>query len=329
MLKIPDKIVFANLPTKIEKLDRLSKKLNGPNIYIKRDDETGFEVSGNKIRKLEYSFKEAIDQGCDLFITCGGIQSNHCRAVTSFAARLGLKTVLVLNGPEDSDTEGNLFIDKLLGADIYYVTDEEFKNERGKIMESLKAEYEAKGFKPYLIPVGASNGIGGFGYYEAMLEIAEQEKELDINFDHIVLSVGSGGTYAGLFLASKILKHAANIYGINITGNVEYFQNEIYKIVHESLGYLDTQLEFGKDDIKIIDGYVGGGYAISSPEEREFIKDFARLEGILLDPVYTGKGMFGLVQEIANGRFKKNENVLFIHTGGAFGLFAYKDKFDL
>ena len=329
MIKIPNKIAFANLPTKIEKLERLTKKLNGPNIYIKRDDETGFEVSGNKIRKLEYSFKEAIDKGCDLFITCGGIQSNHCRAVTAFAARLGLKTVLLLNGSQNNETAGNLFINKLLGADIHYVTDEDFKNKRGEIMESLKVEYEAKGFKPYLIPVGASNGIGSFGYYEAMLEIADQEKELGINFDHIVLSVGSGGTYGGLFLGSKILKHKANIYGINITDNAEYFQNEIYKIVHESLGYLDIQLEFEKNDIKIIDGYVGGGYAISSLEEREFIKDFARLEGILLDPVYTGKGMFALDQEIINGRFKKDENVLFIHTGGAFGLFAYKDKFDL
>lgn len=329
MVKIPEKITFANLPTKIEKLERLSKKLGGPNIYIKRDDQTGFEVSGNKIRKIEYSFKEALDQGCDLFITAGGIQSNHCRAVTSFATRLGLKTVLVLNGSEENETEGNLFIDKLLGADIHYVTNEEYKNERESIMESLKAEYEAKGYKPYLIPVGASNGIGSFGYYEAMLEIIEQEKELGINFEHIVLTVGSGGTYGGLFLASKLLGHKANIYGINITGNEEYFKNEIYNIVHESLGYLDRELEFEKDDIKIIDGYVGEGYAISTIQERELIKDFARMEGILLDPVYTGKGMFGLTKEIINGRFKKGENVLFIHTGGAFGLFAYKDKFDL
>lgn len=327
MIKIPEKISFANLPTRIEKLERLTDRLGGPNIFIKRDDQTDFQVSGNKIRKLEYSFKEALDQNCDLFITCGGLQSNHCRAVASFAARLGLKSALVLRGSEDDEVDGNLFLDNLFGSKIHYITAEEYKNQRASIMESLKLEYESKGYKPYIIPEGASNGIGSFGYYEAMLEIAQQEKQLGIQFDKIVLAVGSGGTHGGLFLGAKLLNHPAKIYGVNITGNEKHFKDEIYKILHESLDYIDTDLEFTRDEINIIDGYVGDGYAMSRLEEIEFIKDFARMEGILLDPVYTGKAMYGLTKEIINGRFNKDDNILFIHTGGGFGLFPYKNDF--
>lgn len=312
MIKIPEKIAFANLPTRIEKLERLSQKLKGPNIYIKRDDQTGTEVSGNKIRKLEFSVKEALNQGCNALITCGGIQSNHCRATAAVASRLGLKSVLVLRGDAETELDGNLFIDKLLGAQINFITQEKYKNNRTEIMEQIKAELEQQGYKPYIIPEDASNGIGCFGYYNAMEEIILQEKEMCVHFDRIVLAVGSGGTHSGLLLASKTLKYTGEIYGINVCDDAEHFKNEIYKILHEAMQYLDINLKISKDEIHIIDGYVGRGYALSMPEELRSIQDFAKLEGIILDPVYTGKAMYGLVEEIKKGTFKNCENILFI-----------------
>ncbi|WP_088228317.1 D-cysteine desulfhydrase family protein [Desulfosporosinus sp. FKB] len=327
MIKIPEKMMFANLPTRIEKLERLSQKLGGPNIYIKRDDQTGTEVSGNKIRKLEFSVKEALNQGCDVLITCGGSQSNHCRATAAVASRIGIKSVLVLKGDAEIESDGNLLIDKLLGAEIYFITPDEYKNIRTEVMEKIKLELEEQGCKPYIIPEGASNGIGGFGYYNAMVEIISQEKELGVHFDRIVLAVGSGGTHSGLFLASKSLGYTGEIYGINICEDEEHFKNEIYKISHESMQYLNVNLHFSKDEIHIIDGYVGGGYSLSRPEELRFIHEFAKLEGIILDPVYTGKAMFGLVEEIKKGTFRNSKNILFIHTGGVLGLFPQKHLF--
>lgn len=328
MLKTPDRIKLANLPTKIEKLDRLSKLLGGPDIYIKRDDYTGTEISGNKVRKLEFSVKEALDMGCDYLITCGGIQSNHARATVAVAVKMGMKAGLVLRGKEDNELDGNLFINKLLGADIRFITPEDYRNRRMEIMEELKKEIELQGFKPYIIPEGASNGIGSFGYFNAMEEILAQEKEMGIHFDGIFIAIGSGGTHAGLLLGSKLLSSTSKIYGINVCDDEEYFKNNIYQILIESNKYLDRDIDFDKSEINIIDGYVGRGYALSTPAELNFISDLAKLEGIILDPVYTGKGMYGLTEEIKKGRFRDFKNILFIHTGGLFGLFPQKNLFE-
>lgn len=327
MVKLPERLHLANLPTGIEKLGRLSKALGGPEIYIKRDDQTGTEISGNKVRKLEYSLKEAMDNGCDYLITCGGIQSNHCRATAAAAVKLGMKCCLVLRGTDTAPPEGNLLIDRLLGADIRFITAEEYSNKRTKIMESIKQDMEQKGFKPYIIPEGASNGIGSFGYYTAMEEIIQQEKELNTCFDCIVLSVGSGGTYSGLWLANKLLNHSADIYGINVCDNSEYFKSKIQEILYESMKYMNVNIPVSRDNINIIDGYVGRGYALSRPEELKFIHYLAELEGIIFDPVYTGKAMYGLTEEIKKGTFKDYRNILFIHTGGLFGLFPQGNLF--
>lgn len=327
MIKVPDKISLANLPTKIEKLERLTEYLNGPNIYIKRDDQTGSELSGNKVRKLEFAVKEAQNQGCNLLITCGGIQSNHARATAAVAAKLGMKSCLVLRGDRNTIPDGNHFLNLLFGSDIRFVSPEDYKNRRMKIMENIKREFENKGFKPYIIPEGASNGIGTFGYYVAMEEIIKQQKKMGVQFDGIFLAVGSGGTYAGLQLANKIFKNSGKIYGINVCDNEEYFVNKILGILNESKKYYDEGISISKDEINIIDGYVGAGYAKSRPEELEFINFIAKLEGLILDPVYTGKAMYGLVQEIKKGRFKEYKNLLFIHTGGIFGIFPQKELF--
>ena len=328
MIKIPDKIKLANLPTKIEKLDRLSNLLGGPNIYIKRDDYTGTEISGNKIRKLEFSIKEAIDMGCDYLITCGGIQSNHARATVAAAVKLGMKAGLILRGEEDTEIDGNLFINKLLGADIRFISPEDYRNRRMDIMEEFKSEMEANGFKPYIIPEGASNGIGSFGYYNAMEEILFQEKEMGIHFDGIFIAVGSGGTHAGLLLGSKLLNSSTQIYGINVSDDEKYFINRIHEILIECNKYLDGNIQIDVNEINIIDGYVGRGYALSDPVELNFINELAKLEGVILDPVYTGKAMYGLTEEIKKGKFKEFKNILFIHTGGLFGLFPQKDLFN-
>ena len=328
MLKIPERIHLANLPTRIEKLDKLTSVLGGPEIYIKRDDQTGTELSGNKVRKLEYSVKEALDMGCNYLITCGGVQSNHCRATAAAAAKLGMKCCLVLRGDAGSEAEGNLLIDRLLGADVRFITAEEYSDQRAEIMEAIKRETDDKGFKAYIIPEGASNGIGSFGYYTAMEEIIEQEKELGIHFDCIVLATGSGGTYSGLWLANKLLGHSSDVYGICVGGDAGYFKARIPEILFESMEYMDVKIPVSPEDINIIDGYVGRGYALSRPEELRFIHGLAELEGIILDPVYTGKAMYGLTEEIKKGRFNNYKNILFIHTGGLFGLFPQGNLFE-
>jgi D-cysteine desulfhydrase len=185
-----------------------------------------------------------------------------------------------------------------------------------QVMEGVKTSMENKGFKPYIIPEGASNGIGGLGYYKAIEEIMLQEKEMKVHFDGIVIATGSGGTYSGLLLGSKILNYDTKIYGVNV-------------ILHNSMSYMNVNLNFSKDEINIIDGYVGKGYALSSEWELEFIKELAKLEGIILDPVYTGKAMYGLTEEIKKGKFSEHENLLFIHTGGMFGIFPQKSHFTL
>lgn len=328
MMKIPERIKFANLPTKIEKLERLSQELGGPCIYIKRDDQTGIEVSGNKIRKLEFSVKEALDMRCNYLITIGGIQSNHCRATAAVAAKLGLKAHLVLRKDKEEEIDGNLFLDKLLGAEIRFVNPEEYKEELSEILQEVSLDAEKRGYKPYIIPVGASNGIGAFGYYQAFKEIAMQEKKMGINFDMIIVATGSGGTYSGLFLGKKIFNHSADIYGVNVCDDAEYFIQTIDNILQESLDYLKIQLPYERNEIHLLDGYVGRGYALSSPAELQFIHMLAKLEGVILDPIYTGKALYGLTEEIKKGHLKAYKNILFIHTGGLFGLFPQNKLFD-
>lgn len=325
-----NKINIANLPTKIEKLEKISKEL-GVNIYLKRDDQTGSEVSGNKIRKLEYSIKEAIDQNCDTLITCGGIQSNHARSTAAAAIKAGLSSVLVLRTNEEPEMDGNYFIDRLLGADVRFVTSDEYSNSRQEIMENIKKELEKDGRKGYIIPEGASNGVGSLGYINFAKEVLDFEKKSDIEFDTIVVAVGSGGTYAGIHMGNNIyLDGKRRIVGFNVCDTAEFFKEKVKEIIEESKGYLDEKnlKKVNSKNIDIIDGYVGEGYALSTQEELNYIWDLARKEGVILDPVYTGKAMYGLYNEIKKGSFKNSKNILFVHTGGIFGLFPKKNQFE-
>ncbi|MCR3954680.1 MAG: D-cysteine desulfhydrase family protein [Gudongella sp.] len=317
-MKMPERIRLANLPTKIEKLERLSQNL-GKNIWIKRDDQTGMEVSGNKVRKLEFAVREALDQDCNHLITCGGIQSNHARATAAVAAKLGMGCTLVLRGEDGEDREGNLFLETLMGAEVVFITPEEFEESLDGIMEGIRDDLARDGKKGYILPVGSSNGIGSFGYLNAYQEIEDQERDLGFSFDAIVATVGSGGTFAGLYAGNLLSGDKRDVLGINISSTAEYFRERVCDLLHEMKEYTEIPFVIKEEDIQIIDGYPGLGYAMSRDEELEFIKWLARLEGLVLDPVYTGKAMYGLVQEIRMGNLDKYDNILFIHTGGIFG----------
>ena len=309
-----EKINIANLPTRIDKLKQLSVEL-GTNLFIKRDDFTGTEFSGNKIRKLEYALNEAINEGCDTIITTGAIQSNHCRATAAAAARLGLNCELIIRGDEPSQIEGNLFLDHILGAKVHLIGPEESREEK---MEEVKEEIEKRSGKPYLIPVGASNAIGSYGYAECFDEILQQEKKLGIVFDAVVTSVGSGGTYAGLWFGNYMNRADKEIYGISVSDSEDEFKEQIIKILYGMKG-MEAEEEYLDKKININDKYIGEGYAKSTDKELKFLIDIARKEGIILDPCYTGKAFLGCIEEIKKGDLKDYKNILFIHTGGLMG----------
>ncbi len=326
-IKLPVKIKLANLPTPIEKLERLSEEWGGPEIYVKRDDLTGMALSGNKIRKLEFVIADAKAKGADLLITCGGIQSNHARATAVAATKLQMKSYIILRGEESKVKDGNVLLDLLVGTQIKYITPEQYATQVQEIMFDLADDFKKKGFSPYIIPEGASNDIGTLGYLAATEEIFGQLSNLKLEIDYVVCAIGSGGTYAGLLLGQKLYQQKYQVIGFNVCDDEEFFVNKINRIGNEAIQRFNYPTKLNKEDIRIIDGYVGKGYALNRPEEIEFIKDVALKEGLILDPVYTGKTMFGLRDQIVKGRFKKEEKVLFIHTGGLFGLFPKKELF--
>ena len=326
---IPKKITLANLPTPIQKLERLSRSWGGPEIFVKRDDFTGSEYSGNKIRKLEFSVAEAKRQGADFLITCGGVQSNHARATAVAATRLGMGSVLALRGEKPEEIDGNLFLDLLVGAQIRYVSAEDYRNRIDEIMSEIAEQLAAEGKRAYIIPEGASNAIGSFGYFSATAEILQQISEMQIQFDYIICADGSGGTHAGLLMGKKFFKLQAEIIGINVCDDADYFKEKVTRICRNASVQYRVPVTVQPDDVRVIDGYVGEGYALNRQEEIDFIREIAELEGVILDPVYTGKAFFGVHDQIQQGNFKKGEKILFIHTGGIFGLFPKKDLFGL
>ena len=336
-----NKLSLANLPTQIQHLSRWSAE-SGKNIYVKRDDQTGSEWSGNKIRKLEFAVAEALQKGCNLLITCGGIQSNHCRATVAVATRLGLRSAVLLRISEEPPLDGNYFLDRLMGADVRFCTRDEYRDHRGEIMQEMADAYAAQGFKPYIIPEGASFGVGTLGYYFAMKEIVAQEREMGITFDTVVVATGSGGTLAGLQLSNLVNDYGKRVIGVCVCDDAAYFQEIAARISTDALPYLVAQGELSQDradrvaaslkpmDFEFFEEYVGIGYALSRPEELEHIARLARMEATVFDPVYTGKATYGMVNELKpGGRLRSSENILFIHTGGLFGLFPVSRSFQL
>ena len=330
--RFPKSLSLAMKPTPIERLRDFPGFPKGLEIYIKRDDLTGFFLSGNKIRKLEFIFHDVLKKNADTLITCGGFQSNHARATVILGARFGLKSVLILFGEDSPKLDGNLFLDKLVGAEIKYVPQSRYE-ELEAIMQETLSQLKKEGRRPYIIPEGASNELGVWGYIKACLEIKKQLEKMSagsmgkVKIDKIVTAVGSGGTYAGLFLGSKIFNWQVQIYGINVKDTAQIFVDRIYELMRLTKEKFKLEVNFEKEEIKIINGYVGKGYAKSKREELDLIKNVAENTGIILDPVYTGKAMYGLLEELSKERFSPGEKILFLHTGGGFGLFPIKESF--
>lgn len=316
---------MALLPTRIEKLPRLSVELQHVELFMKRDDLTGCLNSGNKIRKLEFILADALNQQADTLITCGGIQSNHSRATASVAARYGLGCILFLKGKKPILPDGNLLLDKILGAHIHVISEQDYV-EVDRMMSAEAESLRSRGKKPYVIPEGASNWLGAMGYVRAAEEIRNQLDAGRLSVDRIVFACGSGGTHAGLLLGKKMFGLRAGLSAINVCQTPEHFVEKIYGICREADSRLGLGLSLTRDEIEVIGGYVGKGYAEPDPEVMELIEKVARTEGIILDPVYTGKAMRGLLDLISKGMFPKKNRILFIHTGGIFSLFAHKRR---
>ncbi|CAH2717454.1 D-cysteine desulfhydrase [Neobacillus rhizosphaerae] len=312
-----DKLMIANLPTNIEKVDFFRQELH-KSVFIKRDDQTGMATSGNKIRKLEYLIKDAQNKNCDYLITNGGVQSNHARATAVIAAKYKMNSLLILKESGKLKTEGNLFFDKLVGAKIKMLSEQQYQN-LPSIIEELKEELTESGHNPYVIPMGGSDGLGALGYVDAYYEILRQEEQLGIEFDTIVVTDGSGGTYAGLLYGNKEANKNKTIIGMSVLNQREQAVRDIVHVLEDMNQYRDNDLRFSDKEINIIDRYIGLGYGKSQLDELKFMEKFAREEGIILDPVYTGKSMYGLYHELKNGNLQESQNILFIHTGGMFG----------
>jgi D-cysteine desulfhydrase family pyridoxal phosphate-dependent enzyme len=309
-----ERIVLAHLPTPIEALPRLTKLLQGPQLFIKRDDLTGLGLGGNKTRKLEYLAADALTQGCRTLITTGAVQSNHCRQVAAAAARLGLGCILVLAGEDPGSRQGNLLLDELSGAKLVFV----HKEERDQCMQQAFAQAEEDGMQPYLIPYGGSNPIGVQGYIQAMQEFQDQ----NLQPDWIILASSSGGTQAGLVLGAKQTGFSGRVLGISVDKPKQALTQMIVRLANQTAAWLGIRAEIKPEEVLINDAYCHAGYGILQPAEVETIRLFARTEGILLDPVYTGRAAAGLIDLIRQGFFRCDDKVLFWHTGGIPALFA-------
>lgn len=323
-MNYPPSISLALLPTRIEKLPRLTAEVKDVELFVKRDDLTGCLNSGNKIRKLEFVLADALNQEADTLITCGGIQSNHSRATASVAARYGLRCVLFLKGKGITPTTGNILLDRLLGAQINVISEEEYL-QVDRIMAEEAERLRSLGRKPYIVPEGASNWLGAMGYVRAAEEIRNQLDATGITMHLIVSACGSGGTYAGLLIGKKIFGLKARLLAVNVCQTPQHFTEKIYGICLEANSKLGLGLSFTKEEIEVVGGYVGDGYAKAYPQVTELIRRMARSEGIMLDPVYTGKAMHGLLDMVSKERIPRKSRVLFIHTGGIFSLFAYTE----
>jgi D-cysteine desulfhydrase len=318
----PARLRLAHLPTPITPLPRLSAEM-GASIDVKRDDLTGLATSGNKIRKLEFVLAEARARGATALVTCGGIQSNHARATAAAAARLGLRAVLLLAGePGAGAPEGNLLLDRLLGAEVRFVSPAGYA-ERDARMAEIARDLRAAGETPFVIPEGASDALGAWGYVAAVGEILTQAPEFP--WDTVVCAVGSGGTLAGLVLGARLHGLTARVRGYSVHRTPAWFAARTREIVDDFAARYACRAAVREPEIEVIGGYEGPAYAETYPEELETIRRAARLEGIVLDPVYTAKAFTGLLADIRADRIARGARVLFIHTGGIFGLFAQRE----
>ena len=325
----PDRISLARVPTPFEPMERLTQLVGGPPLWIKRDDMTGLELTGNKSRKLEFLIAQAKAQGCDTLFTYGGIQSNHCRATAAVGAKLGFKVRLILRGDRPNEApDGNLLLDHLFGADVSFVSPQDFTANKQAILDQTLDELRRQGLKPYYFPVGASTPLGVWAYVKCLEELREQTRQAGVQLRHIVTACGSGGTAAGLILGRALLGWKdLSIWAVAVTLNEAFWRADLKKLLEDTCN--EYKLGVAPDDlpIQVTDAYVGPGYAISYPEEISVIQQTARAEAIILDPVYTGKALTGMLDLIRRGMIGRDEPTAFLHTGGVFGLFPARKEF--
>jgi D-cysteine desulfhydrase len=322
-MAVPARLQLAMAPTPIVKLDRLSRHL-GVELYFKRDDLTGLLESGNKVRKLEFLVGEALEQGADTLLTCGTLQSNCCRAVAAVAARLGLRAVLAVKGARPEAYDGNLLLNRLLGAEVRYLSEAEFA-QMDQVFERLAEEIRARGGRPYVIPESGSNEVGALGYLECAVELAEQINHGAPRFDTVVITAFSGGSQAGLLMGKQLAGLPAEIVGVPIAFPADHVRGYIARTIDKAIRRFGFAIEVPKT-IHLLDGYQGAGRTGVSDEALHTIVRLAQQEGMLLDPVYTVKAFAGLTGTLARDPKALGQRVCFIHTGGLFSVFPFRDR---
>ncbi len=321
------RVQLSHLPTPIEPLDRLSDALGGPRIFVKRDDCTGLATGGNKTRKLEFLMAEAIDQGADTVITQGAVQSNHARQTAAAAAKLGMRCELLFeNRISDPNEEylgsGNVLLDKMFDAQLHHFPG---GTDMNAAMADHAAQLTEQGRRCYVIPGGGSNPVGALGYVNAALEMLNQVNTMQLRIDHVVHATGSAGTQAGLVAGLRATHSGIPVLGIGVNAPLDVQEERVYKLAVETATLIGAEGCVTREDIVANCDYIGEGYGVPTEGMRAALLDLARYEGLLFDPVYSGKGLAGLIDLIRQGRFSAAENVLFWHTGGSAALFGYTD----
>lgn len=326
-ISFPARLSLARLATPLQPLDRLSRELGTPHrLWVKRDDLTGCTLSGNKVRKLEFTLAQALAEGADTIITCGGVQSNHCRATALLCAQLGLRCRLILRGEAAPPYDGNLLLDMLAGATVEAVAPAVYQRELESLLAAAAAAVTAAGGRPFVIPTGASDGIGVWGYVAAAGELQSDFAAADIAPRHVVCATGSGGTQAGLTAGCALHSLDAIVWGVAVCDNAAWFQRKVRADLVDWNERYRLGLSVAEWGIDVIDGYVGPGYARADTAVFATIRRLASTEGVVLDPVYTGKAFHALLEELPTGRFGDSGDVVFIHTGGVFGLFPQRSE---
>jgi D-cysteine desulfhydrase len=321
-------VQLAQLPTPLMELRNLARELRVPQILMKRDDLTGLETTGNKVRKLEYLVAEALEQGCDTLVTNGGYQSNHCRATAAVGARLGLRVRMILRSPRpDPANDGNLFLSRLFGANLSLHPVAEYNSRRKELIETaMQAERDA-GRKPYFFPVGGSVPLGSWGYIRCMRELAEQVAR-DVKLD-LFIPVSSSGTLTGAIIGTALFECATwRIVGVPVSDSVEFFQRDVRQLIAATVDKFDLGLSESDTPIELLDGFIGEGYAIPTSVGLDAIRLLAHREGVLLDPSYTSKAFAAMIDLIRKGVIREGAVPVFLHTGGAFGLLAARQVLD-
>ncbi len=331
LLKGFPRVPLAHLPTRLEHLPRLTKELGGPEIWVKRDDCTGLATGGNKTRKLEFSMGEALEQGADTIITVGAVQSNHVRQTAAAAAKLGMKCEVLLEHrvgkpSELYRTSGNVLLDRILGANLReYEQGTDFDAE----MDRIADEVRANGGTPYIIPGGASNPVGALGYVGCAEELLQQCDEQGIDFDYAVLASGSAGTHAGFTVGLRASGSGLPVQGFGVNIPQAEQEEKVFDLARATAEFIDKPGCVSREDIVADCSYIGPGYGEPTDSMNEAVLMLARLEGLLFDPVYSGKALAGMIDYVREGRFVKGRNIVFLHTGGVAGLFAYADILDV